>query len=70
MGIRAFPTLNFAVPEHVEHSIRNKEDRPRLLWWKVKYKYIDWKTIQRLSVHGSSTDQYQAAAQEYLKSKT
>lgn len=70
MGIRAFPTLNFAVPEHVGHSIGNKEGKPRLLRWKVKYKYIDWKTIERLSVHGSSTDQYHAAAQEYLKSKT
>jgi tRNA(Ile)-lysidine synthase len=69
MGIRAFPTLNFAVPEHVGHRIENREGKPGLLRWKVKYKYIDWKTVERLSVHGSSTDQYHAAAQEYLESK-
>jgi tRNA(Ile)-lysidine synthase len=69
-GIRAFPTLNFTVPEHVGYSTGNKEGKPGLLRWKVKYKHIDWKTIERLSVHGSSADQYHAAAQEYLKSKT
>jgi tRNA(Ile)-lysidine synthase len=62
MGIRAFPTLNLAVPKHVEHGIDSKEGRPGLLRWKVKYKYIDWETIERLSVHGSSTDRYHAAA--------
>jgi tRNA(Ile)-lysidine synthase len=70
VGIRAFPTLNFAVPEHLGRSIGNKEGKPELLRWKVKYKYIDLETIERLSVHGSSTGRYQAAAREYLKGKT
>jgi tRNA(Ile)-lysidine synthase len=70
MGIRAFPTLNFVVPEHVGRGIGNQQDKPGLLWWNVKYKYIDWTTIERLGVHGPSTDQYHAAAQEYLNSRT
>jgi tRNA(Ile)-lysidine synthase len=40
VGVRAFPTLDFAVPEHGRDSIDNNESKPGLLSWKVKYKYI------------------------------
>jgi tRNA(Ile)-lysidine synthase len=70
MGIRAFPTLDFTVPGHERGGIGNKESKPGLLSWKVKYKYIDRKTIDRLIVNESLTDKYRADAEKYLKDQT
>jgi tRNA(Ile)-lysidine synthase len=70
VGVRALPTLDFAVPEHGSESMGREESKPRLLSWEVKYKYIDWKTIDGLVLHNSSTHQYRAAAEKYLKDQT
>ena len=67
IGVKAFPTLDFAVPEHERGRGQSIEDKPMLLSWKVKYKYIDRTIIEKLIIHDSSSDRYRAAAEEYLQ---
>ena len=71
MGVRAFPTLDFAVPKHERDSSGHKDSKSGLLSWKVQYKFIDRKTIGRLNAHESfSSGRYRAAAEEYLENQT
>jgi hypothetical protein len=55
-GVRAFPTLDFVVPEHRKDNLGNINSKPRLLSWNVKYKRIDETVIERLIVHESAGD--------------
>jgi hypothetical protein len=55
-GVRAFPTLDFVVPEHRKNNLGNINSKPRLLSWNVKYKHIDDTVIERLIVHESARD--------------
>lgn len=67
VGVRAFPTLDFCIPPQERERIRNKQSKPELISWKVKYKYIDRETIDRLSAREPSTDQYRAGSEIHLK---
>ena len=69
VGVRAFPTLDFAVPVHKRHNSRKMESKSGLLSWKVKYKCIDRKIIDMLGVHDSLCDRYRAAAEKYLQGR-
>lgn len=55
-GVRAFPTLDFAIPEHRKDTLDNMNSKPGLLSWNVKYKHIDHKVIERLIVHKTASD--------------
>jgi tRNA(Ile)-lysidine synthase len=70
MGVRAFPTLDFAVPEHGRDGIGSMKNKPELLSWEVKYKYIDRKTVERLVAHESLIDQYRAAVEKCLEEQS
>lgn len=60
-GVRAFPTLDFAVPEPGTNHISSIKGKAMLLSWQVKYKHIDRQTVERLVGHGSSTNHYPPA---------
>ena len=70
IGVKAFPTLDFAIPEHERGRGESIESKPRLLSWKVKYKYIDRTVVEKLISHDPSSDSYRAAAEEYLQGQT
>jgi tRNA(Ile)-lysidine synthase len=62
-GVRAFPTLDFAIPEQWKDGPGNMNSKPGLLSWNVKYKHIGHRAIERLIVHKSARDSIEQPVQ-------